>query len=263
MDLVTIVTPAYNAAAYLSATINSILCQTYPHWELLIIDDCSTDDTVKIASSFLGDQRIRLLRQPQNQGAISARNRGISEAKGRFVAFLDSDDLWRPSKLAVQIDAMRRHHAALSFTSYRVFSSRGIEHGVHIVPEKVSYRDLLRTCSIGCSTVMYDVDQVGKQYFDVEAPPAREDYALWLKISRSFPNATFYGIQEVLMDYRKHEGGNSKNKLEMAKRQWYIYRQIEHINILPSLYYFLNYMCHGVRKHYFLPKIREGHSQER
>lgn len=254
MDLVTIVTPAYNAAAYLQATIESILSQTYPHWELLIIDDCSTDDTVKVASTFLGDKRIRLLRQSENQGAISARNRGILEAKGQYVAFLDSDDLWRPTKLAVQIDAMKRNRAALSFTSYRVFSSSEIEHGVHIVPERVNYRDLLRTCSIGCSTVVYDVNQIGKQYFDVEAL-AREDYALWLKISRSFPKAKFYGIQEVLMDYRKHEQGNSRNKLEMAKRQWYIYRHVEHIHMLPSLYYFMNYMWHGMRKHYFLPKI--------
>src|SRR5690606_33644636 len=228
MDLVTIVTPAYNAAAYLPATIQSILSQSYPHWELLIIDDCSTDATVKVATTFLGDKRIRLLRQSSNQGAISARNRGISEARGRYVAFLDSDDLWRPSKLATQIDAMKRYGAALSFTSYRVFGSSDMVYGVHIVPKKVNYRDLLRTCSIGCSTVMYDVSQIGKQYFDPAAPPAREDYALWLKMSRSFPKAAFYGIQEVLMDYRKHEQGNSRNKLEMAKRQWYIYRNVEH-----------------------------------
>jgi len=257
MDLVTIVTPAYNAAAYLPATIQSILSQSYPHWELLIIDDCSTDATVKVATTFLGDKRIRLLRQSSNQGAISARNRGISEARGRYVAFLDSDDLWRPSKLATQIDAMKRYGAALSFTSYRVFGSSDMVYGVHIVPKKVNYPDLLRTCSIGCSTVMYDVSQIGKQYFDPAAPPAREDYALWLKISRSFPKAAFYGIQEVLMDYRKHEQGNSRNKLEMAKRQWYIYRNVEHIHILPSLYYFVNYMWHGMRKHYFLPKLKE------
>lgn len=246
-DLVSIITPAYNAAAYIAETIESVLAQTYLKWEMLIVNDCSKDNTVEIVQSYAKkDKRIKLINLKQNRGAAVARNTAIQNAKGRYIAFLDSDDLWKKEKLQKQIQFMQRNGYAFTFTSYEHFkeTKENIQNQVQI-PKSLNYNQALKGNQIGCLTVMLDRKQIANIHFTAQR---HEDYILWLNILKQGTIA--YGIQESLALYRT---GNSKsissNKLQSALWTWKVYRESQKLSVLKSMYYMLFYVVNGLRKH--------------
>ncbi|MBM7558080.1 glycosyltransferase family 2 protein [Halanaerobacter jeridensis] len=244
--LVSIITPLYNEESFISQTINSVLNQTYKNWELLVIDDCSTDNGPEIVKEFsFEENRIKLIQLEKNIGVTKARNRGIKEAEGRYVAFLDSDDLWEPEKLEKQINYMKKNNFSISFTSYKKINEDGNYRGTVEVPNRVKYADLLKTNIMGCLTVIYDRKELGKRYFkDLDKS---EDYVLWLEILKEVDFA--FGIQEPLASYRVMQESRSSNKISVIKQQWKIYREIEGLNLFKSFYYFLNYLYYGYKRY--------------
>ena len=245
MPLVSVITPLYNAEKYIERCILSVLNQTFIDWEMLIVNDCSTDnslDVVKLYSQ--ADSRIKLINMPKNSGVAAARNAGINAAKGRFIAFLDSDDIWLPSKLSNQVRFMLDNGYYFTYTSYQVMDDEDrIINTWHIKP-KVDYRDLLKTCSIGCLTVMYDTSYFGKCYMPLRR---REDLGLWLDLLKEVDYA--YGIDQVLAQYRISTNSMSTKKGLAAKHQWKLYREYEALGLFRSIYYFIHYSINGFMKY--------------
>ena len=246
-DTVSIITPAYNAEKYIAETIESVLAQTYQHWEMLIVNDCSKDNTAAIVQSYAAkDKRIKLINLKQNSGAAVARNTAIQNAKGRYIAFLDSDDLWKKEKLQKQIEFMQQSGYAFTYTAYEHFKDdkENVQNKVNI-PSSLDYNQSLKGNRIGCLAVMMDRKQVQNIEFSKQK---HEDYILWLKILKQ--GILAYGIQESLALYRI---GNSKsisgNKLQSAMWTWKVYRESQKLNILQSMYYMLFYVVNGLRKH--------------
>ncbi|MEB2777508.1 glycosyltransferase family 2 protein [Algoriphagus sp. D3-2-R+10] len=244
--LVSIITPVHNAYSHIEDTIQSVLNQTFIDWELILIDDYSSDNGIHILNKYEEmDARIHLYKNPNNLGAALSRNKGIEIAQGRFIAFLDSDDLWEPNKLEVQVKFMLESNHAFTFSGYLKFREQTII-GEHEVPHRVNHKELLKTCSIGCLTAMYDTDQLGKVYMPVIS--RRQDFALWLKILKMIPYA--YGINQPLARYRLRNDSISGNKFLAAKYQWRVYREFEHLNFFEACYYFSHYTFFGVLKTY-------------
>ncbi|MUK87347.1 glycosyltransferase [Ornithinibacillus sp. L9] len=243
--LISVITPAFNAEKFISRTIESVLDQTYTNWEMVIVDDRSTDNTVSIIQEYQKkDERIKLHILPENSGSAIARNTAMKNAQGQYIAFLDSDDLWYPQKLEKQLKFMQEKDIAFSFTKYRRMDEDGtIRNVVSKAPKSVGYHDLLRHCVIGCLTVMIDRDKVGR--LDMIDIRTRQDYAYWLEITKRGFRA--YGLPEVLSKYRTVENSISRNKFKAAKRQWYVYRNVENLGILKSLWYFTHYTFMGVK----------------
>lgn len=246
-ELVSVITPLYNSERYVAETIESVRAQTYQHWEMLIVDDCSTDSSKEVVRSYSRrDERIALIELAENRGPAVARNAGIERAKGRFIIFLDSDDVWYPTLLETLTAYMEEKNAAVVFASFdRTNENKTVDHGPFCVPSSVTYHDLLKTCSISCLTGMYDTQKVGKVY--MPDFPRREDYALWLDILKKTPRA--YGYEKPLALYRMRENSFSRNKLLVAYHQWRIYRTREHLSLLKSLFYFSSYAYQGTRKY--------------
>ncbi|EJS75292.1 glycosyltransferase family 2 protein [Bacillus cereus] len=244
---ISIIVPTYNASKFIEETIHSVLNQSFQDWELIIIDDCSTDNTVQKLNEFKkSDQRIRVKVLEENSGAAIARNMGIDMAKGRYIAFLDSDDLWLPKKLEKQLDFMKKNNIAFSFTGYEIITEAGESTGKFVhVPQKIDYHGLLKNTIIGCLTVMIDTQQIGK----IRMPNlrTRQDTATWLSILKRGFEA--YGFDEVLSKYRKVENSISSKKVKMAKMNWKLYREIEGLGILKSAWCFVNYAYNGFVKH--------------
>lgn len=240
---VSVITPLYNSSYYMRETIESVISQTFESWELLLIDDCSSDDSAAIAEMFSArDSRIKVIKLSQNSGAAVARNRGIEMARGRFIAFLDSDDLWLPDKLDTQISFMKSNGVSLSYSSYLKCNSLGEVVGLSEIPNEVVYSDLLKVCSIGCLTAIYDTQTVGKVYMPLIRK--RQDLGLWLKILKLVESAK--GIDTPLAIYRIREGSISSNKLSAARYTWRLYRDVEALRFIPALYYFIHYAFNGV-----------------
>ena len=226
--LVSVVMPAYNADSYIVESIQSVLNQTYHNFELLVVDNCSSDHTVDFVRKLQKkDDRIRVL-TCLNSGASFARNTGISNALGRYVAFIDCDDIWDEEKLSAQISFMKEYGATISCTHYQPFTdcpNTGKNYkSIRKCPESFGYGELLKTCSVGCSTVIYDRDILTNVRFD---DVGKEDYALWLKITKD--GVRFFSLSRALTKYRIHSSSLSSNKFKEIKRQWYIYRHIEAI----------------------------------
>lgn len=234
--LVSIITPSYNSENFISETINSVLKQTYQNWELLVTDDGSTDSSTKIIKNFIEqDSRIQLF-TIQNGGAAVARNNSIKNAKGIYIAFLDSDDLWLPTKLEKQIAFMERNKYAISYTSYQRMSEIGMLLNDEVsIFKRVSYADMLTSNKIGCLTAIYSTEILGKVYMPLIRK--RQDYALWLKILKRTPYA--FGLDEVLATYRIREASLSAKKTEMLKWNWLLFRKVEKKSVLSSFYYVL------------------------
>lgn len=240
---VSIITPCFNSDAKLIKTIQSVQSQTYQNYEHIIIDDCSTSDLSKdILEIIQNDNKIKYIRRTWNAGAAVTRNRGISEAQGKYIAFLDSDDIWLPEKLEKQIEFMEKNNLALSYTNYSVVNDRGTYLGDRISPKKLSYLDLLRVNRIGCLTAMYNVDICGKQYMPNILK--RQDYGLWLQITKKYGDAK--GLNETLAEYTVSKASLSGNKFKVLKYQWRIYREVEKIGLLKSCFYFCNYAVNGL-----------------
>lgn len=246
-DLVSIITPTYNAAEYIAETIESVIAQTYSKWEMLIVNDCSKDNTAEIVQSYAAkDNRIKLINLKQNSGAAVARNTAIQNAKGRYIAFLDSDDLWKREKLQKQLNFMQQNGYAFTFTAYEHFKEvkENIQNLVK-VPKSLNYNQALKGNQIGCLTVMLDRKQMQNIEFSKQK---HEDYILWLNILKQ--GITAYGLNESLALYRT---GNSKsissNKLQSALWTWNVYRDSQNLSSLESMYYMFYYCIYGLKKH--------------
>lgn len=246
-DKISIIVPVYNVEKYIGETISSVRSQMYENWELILVTDGCTDQSAAIIEKIqneTGDERIRLIRQPQNMGAARARNRGVEEATGRFIAYLDSDDLWKPDKLLKEIEFMKRVGAGFAFTGYEFADEAGCGTGrVVRVPPALNYRQALRNTTIFTSTVMFDTEKIAKA--ELVMPQMKsEDTALWWSVLRS--GRTAYGLDENLVLYRRSANTLSSNKLEAVRRIWMLYRRAEHLSVLGSMYYFCHWAVRAV-----------------
>lgn len=245
-NLVSIIMPAYNAEKFISEGIESVLSQTYKNWELLIVNDCSKDNTAKVVTKYSQkDDRITLFNNEKNSGPAITRNNAINGAKGRFLAFLDSDDVWLPEKLEIQISIMLDKGFVFTYTDYHRISEDGIVSGRRInVPDNLSYFQLLRNTAITTSTVILDINAIGKikmkeTYYD--------DFTCWLEImKRGF---TAYRINEDLLKYRVASSSVSRNKINSAIQVWKTYRAIEGLGLITSVWCFSGYAFNALKKY--------------
>lgn len=231
-DLVSIVMPSYHTANYIAETIRSVQAQTYSNWELLIVDDCSTDETEAVVAPFLCDARIRYFRNEQNSGAAVSRNRALREAKGKWVAFLDSDDLWMPEKLEKQIAFMQENGYHFSYTNYIEIDEASHPNGRRVTgPKRVTRHGLYNYCWMGCLTVMYDAETVGLvQIADIRK---NNDYAMWLQVCRK---ADCYLLDETLAQYRRRSGSISNHGYgKLIKWHYRLYRKADGRGVFSSL----------------------------
>lgn len=254
MITVSIITPLYNCSDFLEKTIQSVIFQSYVHWEMIMVDDCSQDNSLEIAKRYASyDERIKIIQLEQNSGAAVARNTAIKKAKGRYIAFLDSDDQWLPNKLESQLSFMQKNEVVFSYAAYEKVDEQGNVVGLIRVPEKVEYSDLLKVCSIGCLTAMYDTYTLGKIYMPLIRK--RQDLGLWLRILKKIPYA--YGVQEVLGQYQLRSDSISANKISAAKYTWRLYRDVEKLNIFLASYYFMHYAVNGILRTKF-PRLAKA-----
>lgn len=244
-NLVSVIMPSFNSADTILASIQSVQRQSYTDWELLITDDCSTDETLAIIKSLaVDDHRIKLFINESNQGAGYSRNNSIAKSVGKYIAFLDSDDLWVDSKLSRQINFMEENEINFSFTQYQKINNDKLGK-IITPPDKVSYHELLKSNVIGCLTAMYDASALGKLYMPTIRK--RQDMALWLKILEQVDYA--HCINEVLAYYREGHNSLSSNKAKILLSQWQFYRGYLGFNIVKSGYYFYFYAMRAVLKH--------------
>ncbi len=242
MVQVSIIIPMYNAEQFIEETLRSVLKQTYQLFEVLVVDDCSTDRSLEMAQRFRAkDDRVKIIGLSKGVGAAGARNVAIDSAQGRYIAFLDCDDLWVEDKLEKQLLFMQENNVHFSFGAYEKIDEFGVHIGNIGVPAKVSYLDLLKTNVIGCLTAIYDTEFYGKIYMPENTK--REDFALWLLLLRKGEKA--YGMQQILAKYRVHSGQSSAKKLNMAAETWRLYRNIEQLSLVKTCYYFLHYAARG------------------
>lgn len=242
---ISIVTPVYNASRFLAETIESVQNQSFRNWEYILVDDCSQDDSVAIIKGYQEkDKRIKLIQLEKNSGAAVARNTGLEEAQGRYIAFIDSDDRWAEDKLADQLTLMQTENYAFTYTNFALISEQGsiIKEKVKL-PAKLDYYGLLKNTAIACSTVMIDRQVVG----DFRMPLVRkgQDTATWLQIMRT-TGVTAYGLEQVLNYYRQVEGSISSDKIGALKRTWNTYRNLEQLSLPKSIYYFCHYVLQAV-----------------
>ena len=245
--MISIITPLFNTEIFIQSTIESVLSQTYQKWEMIIIDDGSTDGSVDIVRPFAKkDERINLICLPGNNGSAHARNEGIKNARGRYIAFLDSDDIWLPKKLEKQLRFMDRKNSPLTFTAYQKINENGKYIAqININKIKVGYTDLLKTNHIGCLTAMLDTQLIGGK-ISMPLIEKRHDHGLWLSILKK--GHTAYGLNEVLGEYRIRGGSISDNKIDNIKYQWKLYREVEKLSLIRSMYYMFYYAWYGVVK---------------
>jgi teichuronic acid biosynthesis glycosyltransferase TuaG len=234
-ELISIIVPVYNAENFIEKTIGFVEAQTYGIWELILVDDCSSDNSVNIIKNkSQQDSRIKLIKQEENSGAWAARNIGIDNAKGRYICFLDSDDIWVSEKLARELEFIKKKKAGFVFTGYEFADEEGNGLGkvVH-VPAKITYSQALKNTTIFTSTVMIDRSIIPDK--DIYMPQiASEDTATWWNILR--PGRVAYGLDLNLVKYRRSVGTLSSNKMTAVKRIWNLYRKHEHLSIARSLY---------------------------
>ena len=245
-DLISIITPVYNAERFINETIKSVKSQTYKNWEMILIDDCSSDDSkIIIQMHVKEDDRIKYFVLPENSGAAVSRNTGISQARGRFIAFIDSDDRWHPEKLERQLAFMRREQLSFTFTAYEMITEQGMKTNKIVnVPQAVNYNQLLKNTIIGCSTVVIDRSITGN--FSMPLVRKGQDTATWLSMLRTGIIAN--GLNEVLTQYRITDGSISSGKISALKRTWYTYRKIEKLNFIKCIYVFICYIFNAFKK---------------
>ncbi|MFL5236009.1 MAG: glycosyltransferase family 2 protein [Rhizomicrobium sp.] len=238
MPLVSIITPSWNVAPLIGETIASVQAQTFANWELLIADDCSTDQTAAVIEQHATrDPRIKLIRQPRNGGPALARQAAIAQANGRFLAFLDSDDLWLPAKLERQIAFAQKNRAALSFTAFRRIDESGSIIGRLIgVPDTLTYEQLLKNTSIATLTALVDRDVAGDVAMKNEP---YDDFCLWLSILK--PGHLAHGLNEDLARYRVRGSSVSSRRLRSAGWVWHIYRNVERLSPVKSAWCFAHW----------------------
>lgn len=246
-NLISIIIPIYNAEKFIKETIETVLNQTINNFELILVDDISTDNSSKIIEEYAKkDSRIKYVKLEKKELASGARNRGVLEAKGEYICFLDADDLWIKDKLEKQLLFMKKNNCAFSFTGYEFANNKGIPNGKKvIVPFKINYKQALKNTTIFTSTVMFDMKKIKKE--DIYMPYIKsEDTATWWKILKKGYIA--YGLNEVLTLYRRSEGTLSSNKIEAIKRIWYLYRKQEKLNLFSAIYNFMFYLKNAIKR---------------
>ena len=245
MPKVSIVVPVYNAARFLEDTIRSVQAQTEKDWELLLVDDCSTDESCDVITRISeSDSRVRLIHQAQNAGAAAARNRGICEAAGKYLAYLDADDLWKPERLSKELAFLEKEKAAFVFCGYEFADENGHGTGKVVrVPKTLTYHQALKNTTIFTSTVLFDMTALSKELLQMPLVKS-EDTATWWKILRAGYQA--HGLDENLVLYRRTAGTLSSDKLEAVRRIWFLYRKVEGLSALYSMYNFIFYAIRAV-----------------
>ena len=246
-ELVSIITPMYNSENFIGETIKSVLNQTYIYWEMIIVDDASSDNSIAIVEKITNEEsRIKLIKSSIDLGPAKARNMGIELASGRYISFLDSDDLWLPEKLEKQILFMKEKKCALSYSSYQKIDYEGAYFGKVIIKNlKPSYHDLLKTNHIGCLTAMIDLNVIKNKEF-MPNIKKRHDHGLWLLIVKK--GYAVYGIQEILAQFRYRSGSISHDKISSAYYQWKLYREFENLNYVKCIYYMITWAWNGLLK---------------
>ena len=234
-DIISIIVPVYNAEKYIRETVESVLAQTFDDWELLLVDDCSTDSSREIINGF-DDPRIRLIKHPENKGAYAARTRGLKEAEGRYIAFLDADDLWEREKLEHELSFLKENNAGFVFTAYEFADGNGVGNGsvVH-VPKVLPYKKALHRTIIFTSTVMIDRNVISDDLITMPHIKS-EDTATWWNILKA--GHTAYGLDENLVRYRRVSGTLSSNKVEATRRIWNLLRNIAGLNVIAASWHF-------------------------
>lgn len=247
-ELISIIVPVYNVEKYILETIGSVQQQTYANWELLLVEDGSKDKTVEVVQQYLqetGEQRVSLICLPQNVGAAGARNHGMELAQGRYVAYLDADDLWRPEKLERELAFMKEKNCAFAFTGYEFADENGVGLGKIVrVPEKLDYEEALGNTTIFTSTVMFDTTKIGKDMLMMPKVKS-EDTALWWQILRQ--GYTAYGLDENLVNYRRAGKSLSSNKLEAIRRIWKLYER-EQLPVGKRIHLFIKWAFRAVKR---------------
>ncbi|WP_051593531.1 glycosyltransferase family 2 protein [Achromobacter sp. DH1f] len=242
---VSIVMPAYNAQRYIKIAIDSVLGQTFKDWELLVVDDCSSDDTGKYVLDYQ-DERIRYIKNPQNLGVAQTRNRAIEAALGKYIAFLDSDDVWLPQKLAAQV-ALLEKGATISYGSYVRITEDGRPLATVAVPKSLCYGDMLKSNFIGHLTGIYRKDRLPELRFE---SGGHEDYVFWLRAVKMAGEIHAALPGTPLAYYRVVKNSLSSNKGKAMRWQWKIYRNVLKLSLLRSAYYFVFYVFNALRKRY-------------
>ena len=244
--LVSIITPSYNSSEFIEECVNSVISQTFINWEMIIVDDCSTDNSRERISKFSDkDERIKSIFLKENLGAAEARNVAIRESKGKYIAFLDSDDLWNSNKLERQIAFMKENEIAFSYSTYQFMSEDGKRlSNIIKAPKKMTYHSYLKNTIIGCLTVVIDREITGD--FEMPNIHSSHDMALWLLIMRRGFSA--YGLNENLAKYRVVSSSNTANKMKAAKEVWHVYRKVEKLSVIYSAICFLGYAFNAIKK---------------
>lgn len=247
--LVSIIIPVYNAEKYIVDTLDCIRNQTYTNWEVTLVEDLGTDRSGEVIQEYIrktGDTRIRLIQLGDNLGAAKARNRGLQESRGRYIAYLDADDLWVPDKLEKELSFLQEKAAAFVFTGYEFADEFGRGTGKVVrVPAQLSYQEALKNTTIFTSTVMFDTEKISKNM--LEMPDIKsEDTALWWKVLRN--GYTAYGLDENLVKYRRAGKTLSSNKIEALRRIWNLYRKAEGMSVLSSVYHFCFWAVRAVKR---------------
>lgn len=243
-ELVSIIMPSYNTGKFIGETINSVIDQTYINWELIIVDDCSSDNTDEIVKN-IEDSRIVYLKNEKNMGAAVSRNRALREAKGKWIAFLDSDDLWKENKLEKQIKFMKDNNYYFTYTNYIEIDENGNQNGKKITgPKRITKTGMFNYCWPGCLTVMYNAEKIG--LIQIEDIKKNNDYAIWLKVCKK---VDCYLLDESLAMYRKRRGSiSSYSYTVLIKWHYKLYRDAEHQNIICSLFNTFRNIVFGIYK---------------
>lgn len=245
--LVSVITPMYNSEKFIKEMITSVIDQNYTNWELIIVDDCSSDSSCQIVDEYLKkDPRIKLIKHIENSGPAQARNTAIENSTGEFIAFLDSDDIWMKNKLNLQVNVMREKKVAISCTGYEIYSSDlTVKYGDFSVPEDIEYSDLLKLNYFSCDTVMINKRMLTD--IKMTTSPMHEDYVAWLNFMKQAEKAI--GINEPLAIYRLSDNSRSSNKIRGIFERFLIFKNIEHLGLFKSCYYSCIYTIKGFLKY--------------
>lgn len=253
-DKVSIIIPVHNGEKYIEETISSVVNQTYSNWELILVDDCSEDNTAEVVQAVCAKiekeqkntGKIKFIRLKENVGAARTRNTGLLQSTGRYVSYLDADDLWNTEKLEKQLAHMERTGAAFSFTGYEFADEDGKGTGKIVsVPETITYKQALQNTTIFTSTVMFDTTKIPREELTMPVMKS-EDTALWYKLLRQ--GILAYGLNENLVAYRRAGKSLSSNKVEAVRRIWNLYRKAEHLSVPYSAYNFVFWAIRAVKR---------------
>lgn len=253
-DLVSIITPVYQCERFIEHTIKSVQSQTYQNWEMLLVDDCTPDNSPAIIEKLAAsDSRLKYIKLKENSGAAVARNAALEQAKGRYIAYLDADDVWFPNKLESQIDFMNANDVQFSCCDYEKIEEDGTKLNkiVHM-PKTITYQQLLRNTIIQTVGVIVDLDKVDRKLLVMPNVRRGQDSATWLQMLRN--GVVFTGQNEVLAQYRRVSRSLSANKFSAMKRTWFLYRGVEHLSVPKSLWCLIGWAWNASKKRIYLNK---------